>query len=58
MDIAALSMMMNQSQLKQQVDIAVMKKAIDQAQVQSEEMIKLMEGSVQPHLGQQIDMKG
>ncbi|WP_066192333.1 MULTISPECIES: YjfB family protein [Gracilibacillus] len=58
MDIAALSILMNQSQVQQQKDIALMSKAMDQVEAQSNDMIKLMESSVQPHLGGNIDLQG
>lgn len=48
---------MNQSQLKQQASISVMKKTIDQAEIQSEQMIKMLQQSVQPYLGGSIDVK-
>ena len=57
MDIAKLSIMMSQSQLKQQASISVMKQTMDHAEMQSEQMIKMLEQSVQPHLGGQIDMR-
>ncbi|MBU5595739.1 YjfB family protein [Amphibacillus sp. MSJ-3] len=57
MDISKLSILMNQSQLKQQASISVMKKTIDQAEIQSEQMIKMLQQSVQPYLGGSIDVK-
>ncbi|GAA4072085.1 YjfB family protein [Amphibacillus indicireducens] len=57
MDIAKLSIMMSQSQLKQQASISVMKHTMDHAEMQSEQMIQMLEQSVQPHLGGNIDVR-
>lgn len=57
MDIAALSVMMNQSQLQQQASISVMKMAMNKAQQNGAELTKMLEQSVQPHLGSSIDLK-
>ena len=57
MDIAKLSILMSQSQIKHQASLSVMKKTMDTAELQSEQMIRMLEMSVQPHLGGQIDMK-
>ncbi|MFD2655540.1 MULTISPECIES: YjfB family protein [Gracilibacillus] len=58
MDIAAMSIAMNQSQVKQQASVSLMDKALDQAESQSSDMIKMLESSMQPHLGSNIDIKG
>ena len=57
MDIAKLSIAMSQSQLKQQASISVMRKTMDQAEIQSEQMIRMLEESVQPHLGGNVNLK-
>ena len=57
MDIAKLSIMMSQSQLKQQASISVMKQTMDHAEMQSEQMIQMLQQSVQPHLGGNIDVR-
>ncbi|KAB2953429.1 putative motility protein [Heliorestis acidaminivorans] len=64
MDIAALSILMNQSQVRQQASMSVLKMAMDMSKVQSvdlEKMIdsnkKTMELSIQPELGSHIDVK-
>ena len=57
MDIAKLSILMSQSQIKHQASLSVMKKTMDTAELQSEQMIRMLEMSVQPHLGGQIDVK-
>ena len=63
MDIAAMSMSLNQVQLKEQASISVMKMAMDSAQGQEEALDKLLEAStkaleqsVQPHIGANIDL--
>ncbi|QGH34080.1 putative motility protein [Gracilibacillus salitolerans] len=58
MDIAAMSIAMNQAQVKQQASVSLMDKALDQAESQSSDMIKMLESSMQPHLGSNIDIKG
>jgi hypothetical protein len=57
MDIAALSVMMNQSQIHQQASLSVMKMAMNTAEQNSVELTKMLEQSVQPHLGSSIDLK-
>jgi Putative motility protein len=56
MDIAALSVM-NQSQIQQQASLSVMKMAMNTAEQNSVELTKMLEQSVQPHLGSSIDLK-
>lgn len=58
MDIAALSMGLSQAKLGQAVGIQLLKMVKDQSIQQSSEWItKMMQQSVQPHLGQNIDLK-
>ncbi|MNN33026.1 hypothetical protein D3C81_1467630 [compost metagenome] len=57
MDIAALSMSMAQNNLKQAVNISVLKMSQDQSEVNAQALIKMMEQSVLPHLGGNIDIK-
>ena len=64
MDIAALSVMMNQGQVQQQAGVSVMKMAMNVASTQGEmmtallgETAKSLEMSVQPHLGGSVDIK-
>lgn len=57
MDIAALSMAMAQTDVQQQVSVSLAAKVLDQAEVQSSELIKMMEQSVNPDIGQSIDVK-
>lgn len=56
MDIAALSMGLSQMQLAQEVGVSVMKMAMDTSEVQSADLTKLMEQSVNPHVGSTIDV--
>lgn len=57
MDIAALSMGLSQMKLANEVGVSVMKMAMDTAVDQSAEMTKMMETSVNPHIGGNIDIK-
>ncbi|UJF28472.1 YjfB family protein [Planococcus sp. 107-1] len=58
MDIAALSMALSQMNVRQEASISVMKKSMDQAEVSGESVVKMLEQSVQPHLGGSVDLKG
>jgi hypothetical protein len=49
--------MMNQSQVQQQASISVMKMAMNTAEQNGGELTKMLEKSVQPHLGSSIDLK-
>ncbi|MCQ2538091.1 MAG: YjfB family protein [Lachnospiraceae bacterium] len=57
MDIPALSMAMAQSKIETNVGIAVMKKNLDMAEEQGAELIKMMERSVTPSVGGNIDVR-
>jgi hypothetical protein len=57
MDIAGYSMLTSQFKLAQQVSVAVAKIAMDTAKVQTNEMVKALEQSVQPGKGTSIDIK-
>lgn len=64
MDIAALSIVMNQMQVKQQAQLSVMKMTMDTGKSQANDMINMMlEGNqtqnqaVDPNLGRMIDIK-
>ena len=56
MDISALSMQASALQATDMVSVAVFKKTLETIEGTGENMIKLMEQSVQPHLGQNIDL--
>ncbi|MET3208356.1 UNVERIFIED_CONTAM: hypothetical protein ABIC26_001292 [Paenibacillus sp. PvR008] len=57
MDIAALSTGMSQASLAQAVSVKVASMAKDQAGEQGQALIQMMEKSVQPHLGGQLDLR-
>lgn len=56
MDIAALSISMKQASLAQQVSIALTKKVMDTSEVNAQALTRLMEQSVNPNLGKNIDI--
>ncbi|AQQ54152.1 YjfB family protein [Planococcus lenghuensis] len=66
MDIAALSMTLSQVNVRQEANVSVMKKVMDQAESNGQGVIKMlqesntkaMELSVQPHIGSNIDSRG
>ncbi|GGH19261.1 YjfB family protein [Paenibacillus segetis] len=57
MDIAALSSRMAQTSLQQDVSISVLKMSKDQATLEGQALIKMMEQSVLPNLGGNLDIK-
>lgn len=57
MDIALTSIALSQSQLMTNVNIAVLKKSLDTVEVSADNMIKMMEQSVNPSVGQNVDIK-
>lgn len=64
MDIAGLSMGLSQMKVAQQVSMSVLKMAMNASQVQMEDLLqmvqqnaKMMEQSVNPHIGGKIDIK-
>ena len=57
MDISALSMQTSALQASDMVSVAVFKKTLETIEGSGENMIKMMEQSVQPHLGQTIDLR-
>lgn len=63
MDIAALSIAMNQSQVKQQASLSVMKNAMSTAEANGAALIEMLNQSTggqapHPYLGAKIDVKG
>ena len=56
MDIAALSMSMKMADLQNQVGVAMLGKSIDSLEDTGEGIVKMMESSVTPNLGQNIDV--
>ncbi|WP_082811925.1 YjfB family protein [Clostridium sp. Marseille-P299] len=57
MDIAALSMSLSQANLMQSVSTSVLSMNLDTVEESSDAMIKMMEQSVSPNLGQSVDIK-
>lgn len=64
MDIAALSIGLGQMKVAQQASISVMKMAMDTGKMQMNDMVKMiqektkiMEQSINPHLGKTIDIR-
>jgi len=62
MDIAALSIALNQSQIKQQVGLSVMKTVMSTAETNAAGLIQMLNESggqaPHPYLGAHIDLKG
>ncbi len=57
MDIAGMSVSMNQANILQNVNLSVMRKSLDQMQQNGDALIKMMESSVNPNVGQNIDIR-
>ena len=57
MDITALSMQTSALQASDMVSVAVFKKTLETIEGSGENLIKMMEQSVQPNLGQNIDLR-
>jgi len=65
MDIALMSMALSQGQVQQQASLSMMKKVMDQAEVNADFMnkmlgesnVKSLQHAAQPHLGGNIDIK-
>ncbi len=56
MDIAALSMGMSQQNIMSQIGVAVLDKSLATVSSATDSMVKMMEQSVNPSLGQNIDI--
>ena len=64
MDIAALSMSFSNLKVSQQANVSVLKMAMDTSEVQSAELLKMLETNTQmmeqmmnPHLGGHVDVR-
>lgn len=57
MDIAGLSMNISQSNVMRDVNLALMGDVLDRAEQNSMELTRMMEASVTPNLGQNIDIR-
>ena len=58
MDIAALSMALSQMNVRTEANVSIVKKTIDQAETNGQDVVKMLEQSVQPHIGGRLDIKG
>lgn len=65
MNIAALSTSLNQVKVNQEVDVSVLKMAMNSSEMQSTELIKMLEANTKliehmmnPHLGGNVDVRG
>lgn len=56
MDIAAMSTILSQVKVQQQVGISVIKMAMDTGETQVNELAKMMEQSVNSNLGKNLDI--
>ncbi len=56
MSIAALSTNMHMAQLQQDVGCAVLDNSLENLEIMGQGMIKMIESSVTPELGQNIDL--
>lgn len=56
MDIGALSMGLSQIQLAQEISTSVMKMAMETSELQVQDLTKIMEQSVVPHVGGNVDI--
>lgn len=56
MDIPALSIAMSHMEVTNQYNVAMLSKTLDTMEQSGDMMIQLMEQSVNPHLGQNIDI--
>lgn len=57
MDVAALSVSMSQQNLAQQVQVALLSKTMDVMDNNTQALVKMMEMSVNPNLGGNVDIK-
>ena len=56
MDVANLSMNLSSSRVINDVQVAVLKKTLDTLETTGDDLTKMMEASVTPNLGQNIDI--
>lgn len=56
MDIASLSTALSTTQLQNDVGVLMLSKQLDTVEVMSDSMIKMLEQSVNPNLGANIDI--
>lgn len=56
--VTSAAIMTSQSSVQQNVNIALLKKALNTSESNSNELIRSMQKSVQPHIGSKVDIKG
>lgn len=56
MNIAALSTELNMIETQNQIGVALLSKAMDNMEVTGDGMVKMMEQSVNPAVGQNVDI--
>ena len=56
MDIAAISMAISQQNLMTNVNVALLSQSLDTVETVGADMVKMMEQSVHPNLGQNLDI--
>lgn len=57
MDVAGLSTALSSTQLVNDVQVAVLKQSLDTLETNGDGLTKMMEASVNPGLGQNIDIR-
>ena len=57
MDVAGLSTALSSTQLVNEVQVAVLKQSLDTLETNGDGLTKMMEASVNPGLGQNIDIR-
>lgn len=57
MDVAGLSTALSSTQLVNDVQVAVLKQSLDTLETNGDGLTKMMEASVNPELGQNIDIR-
>ena len=57
MDIPSLSIQLSTAKANDMISVALLKKTLDTVEDNGESMIKMMEQSVTPNLGQNIDLR-
>ena len=56
MDISALSSLANTTSAANAIEVALLKKTMDSFEDSGDDMVRMMEASVMPHFGQNIDV--
>ena len=57
MSVSGMSGMLNTSKVNNDIQVAVLSKSLETYQTTGENLTKMMEGSVNPNLGQNIDFR-